>query len=82
MEAREPMDIDATIASLLDPAVKYSGKDLKKMMTTFLDKLPWLINRDLIDNAALEFVTDLNTKINRKKLCQGDLHDFDFDFDF
>ncbi|KAK6110548.1 MIF4G domain family protein [Brugia pahangi] len=49
---------------------KISGQDLKLMMLAFMEQLPWLINRDLIDKAALDFVTNLNTKNNRKKLCQ------------
>lgn len=49
---------------------KLSGQELKLMMNAFLEQLPWLINRDLIDKAALDFVTNLNTKNNRKKLCQ------------
>ncbi|MFH4979310.1 hypothetical protein AB6A40_006019 [Gnathostoma spinigerum] len=49
---------------------KISGQDLKLMMNAFTEQLPWLINRDLIDKAALDFVTNLNTKNNRKKLCQ------------
>uniref|UniRef100_A0A914ZPX4 MIF4G domain-containing protein n=2 Tax=Parascaris univalens TaxID=6257 RepID=A0A914ZPX4_PARUN len=51
-------------------ASKVSGQELKLMMNAFLEQLPWLINRDLIDKAALDFVTNLNTKNNRKKLCQ------------
>lgn len=38
------------------------------MMKAFINQLPTLVNRDLIDNAAIEFCQNLNTKSNRKKL--------------
>ncbi|VDN16986.1 unnamed protein product [Gongylonema pulchrum] len=65
----EVVDVNPAItASIMEP--KVSGQDLKTMTSEFLRRLPWLINRDLIDSAALDFVTNLNTSSNRKKLCQ------------
>lgn len=66
----ETVDVDPTAANRIE-ASRVSGQDLKIMMKGFLDQLPWLINRDLIDKAALDFVTNLNTKNNRRKLCQS-----------
>lgn len=63
--------MDPSIAVSRIEAPKISGQDLKLMMMAFMEQLPWLINRDLIDSAALDFVTNLNTKNNRKKLCQS-----------
>lgn len=59
------------MVEVADKLAKISGQTLKLMMTSFVEQLPWLINRDLIDKAALDFVTNLNTKKNRKKLCKG-----------
>ncbi|VDK63372.1 unnamed protein product [Onchocerca ochengi] len=63
-------EMDPSIALSRIEVPKISGQDLKLMMNAFMEQLPWLINRDLIDKAALDFVTNLNTKNNRKKLCQ------------
>ncbi|VDO27443.1 unnamed protein product [Onchocerca flexuosa] len=63
-------EMDPSIALSGIEVPKISGQDLKLMMNAFMEQLPWLINRDLIDKAALDFVTNLNTKNNRKKLCQ------------
>lgn len=65
----EPVEMVSAMITKIDTA-KMSGQELKLMMNAFLEQLPWLINRDLIDKAALDFVTNLNTKNNRKKLCQ------------
>lgn len=73
-EESQPEVSDATsVPKVLQvDASKVSGQELKLMMNAFLEQLPWLINRDLIDKAALDFVTNLNTKNNRKKLCQSE----------
>ncbi|KAL3982246.1 MIF4G domain family protein [Acanthocheilonema viteae] len=63
-------EMDPSVAVNRIEAPKISGQDLKLMMIAFMEQLPWLINRDLIDKAALDFVTNLNTRNNRKKLCQ------------
>ncbi|OUC43357.1 MIF4G domain protein [Trichinella nativa] len=39
-------------------------------MKSFIAKLPLLINRDLIDQAAIEYATHLNTKSNRRRLIK------------
>lgn len=39
-----------------------SGSTMKLMMDAYLKTLPTLVNRDLIDRAASDFVTNLNTK--------------------
>lgn len=48
-----------------------SGSLLKQMMDSYVTQLPNNINRDLIDRAAIDFVTNLNTKQNRKKLVKA-----------
>ncbi|KAI8428186.1 hypothetical protein MSG28_002421 [Choristoneura fumiferana] len=42
----------------------------KYALDAFLNELPNCINRELIDNAAVDFVLNLNTKNNRKKLTR------------
>lgn len=39
-------------------------------MMNYIKKLQQLVNRDLIDNAAIEFVQNLCSKLNRKILVQ------------
>ncbi|KRZ67531.1 Regulator of nonsense transcripts 2, partial [Trichinella papuae] len=39
-------------------------------MKSFIAKLPLLINRDMIDQAAIEYATHLNTKSNRRRLIK------------
>lgn len=48
-----------------------SGSTLKLLMDAFINELPKKVNRDLIDNAATDFVTNLNTPVNRKKLVKA-----------
>lgn len=43
---------------------------LRYALDAFLNELPNCINRELIDNAAVDFVLNLNTKNNRKKLTR------------
>lgn len=69
-EEEEMAEPPSEVVEIADRLTKISGQTLKLMMNSFLEQLPWLINRDLIDKAALDFVTNLNTKNNRKKLCQ------------
>ncbi|XP_034837774.1 regulator of nonsense transcripts 2 isoform X3 [Maniola hyperantus] len=42
----------------------------KYALDAFLNELPNCINREVIDNAAVDFVLNLNTKNNRKKLTR------------
>uniref|UniRef100_A0A0N5AUM2 MIF4G domain-containing protein n=1 Tax=Syphacia muris TaxID=451379 RepID=A0A0N5AUM2_9BILA len=69
-EEEEPLESSSEVVEAADKLNKISGQTLKLMMNSFLEQLPWLINRDLIDKAALDFVTNLNTRNNRRKLCQ------------
>lgn len=43
----------------------------KILMDTFLSSLLTCVNRDMIDKAAINFCTNLNTKFNRKKLVRA-----------
>lgn len=45
-----------------------SNANLKALMDVFIAQLPNCVNRELIDKAAKEFCTTLNTKLNRKRL--------------
>lgn len=67
----DSIDIDPSVVVNCIELPKISGQDLKLKMIAFMEQLPHLINRDLIDNAALDFVTNLNTRNNRRKLCQS-----------
>ncbi len=42
----------------------------KMQLDAFLDKLATCVSRDMIDNAAVDFCMNLNTKNNRKKLVK------------
>lgn len=42
----------------------------KMVLDAFLNNLPNCINREMIDNAAIDFLVTLNTKHNRKKLVR------------
>uniref|UniRef100_A0A914UNX1 MIF4G domain-containing protein n=1 Tax=Plectus sambesii TaxID=2011161 RepID=A0A914UNX1_9BILA len=55
----------------VDDSGHVSGSTLKLLMQAFVDQLPKLVNRDLIDHAAVDFVTNLNTKTNRRKLVRA-----------
>uniref|UniRef100_A0A5S6R1U7 MIF4G domain-containing protein n=1 Tax=Trichuris muris TaxID=70415 RepID=A0A5S6R1U7_TRIMR len=44
---------------------------LRQEMESFLIKLPNLINRDLIDQAAIDFATNMNSKANRRRLLKA-----------
>ena len=45
-----------------------ANANLKILMDSFIAQLPNCVNRELIDKAAKEFCTNLNTKMNRKRL--------------
>ncbi|XP_041980238.1 regulator of nonsense transcripts 2 [Aricia agestis] len=47
-----------------------SNMSNKYALDAFCNELPNCINRELIDNAAVDFVLNLNTKNNRKKLTR------------
>nr|CAD7392054.1 unnamed protein product [Timema cristinae] len=42
----------------------------KILLESFFTSLPQCVNREMIDNAAVDFVMTLNTKYNRKKLVK------------
>ncbi|PSN43999.1 Regulator of nonsense transcripts 2 [Blattella germanica] len=58
----EPDDIEE-----LESVISSSNKIL---MESFLTHLPNCVNREMIDSSAVEFVMNLNTKYNRKKLVK------------
>lgn len=47
-----------------------SGHATKQQFASFLQNLANCVNKELIDSAAIEFLLNLNTKNNRKKVCQ------------
>lgn len=53
--------------------VEVAGSDSrsKLMLSDLMTQLPSCCNRDTIDNMAIEFVLNLNTKHNRRKLARG-----------
>ncbi|XP_077976967.1 regulator of nonsense transcripts 2-like isoform X2 [Glandiceps talaboti] len=44
--------------------------NMKALLEAFLQKLPTCVNREFIDQAAVDFCMNLNTKANRKKLVK------------
>ncbi|XP_074025412.1 UPF2 regulator of nonsense mediated mRNA decay [Leptinotarsa decemlineata] len=60
------------------PAVEEETEDVatttasnKIVLEAFLNNLPNCVNREMIDNAAIDFLVTLNTKHNRKKLVRS-----------
>lgn len=50
--------------------VEVSNIGTKVVFETFIEQLPKCVNREMIDNLAIEFLIYLNTKNNRKKLVK------------
>jgi len=50
------------------PGGSGGGTSFKEQRDQFLERLPTLVNRDLIDQAAVDFVSNLNNKATRNKL--------------
>lgn len=50
--------------------VESSNIGTKVIFESFIEQLPKCINREMIDNLAIEFLINLNTKNNRKKLVK------------
>lgn len=50
--------------------VEVSNTGSKVVFETFIEQLPKCVNREMIDNLAIEFLIYLNTKNNRKKLVK------------
>ncbi|KAF4525965.1 hypothetical protein B566_EDAN000756 [Ephemera danica] len=59
-EVEEPEEAETTVTA-----------SNKIMMDAFLGHVMNCVSRDMIDNAASEFVISLNTKLNRKKLVKA-----------
>ena len=53
-----------------DADVPVSLQSNKVLLDSFLTTLTACVNREMIDSAAIEFSTNLNTKHNRKKLVR------------
>ncbi len=76
LEVDADADADADLVELQVAAkvhddedeVALSGSTQKLMMEAFVGQLPMLVNRDMIDVAATDLVTNLNTKPNCRKL--------------
>lgn len=59
-----------TVTDMEQEEAQPSNVSNKYALEAFLNELPNCINRELIDNAAVDFVLNLNTKNNRKKLTR------------
>lgn len=63
---------EAGAAGVVEDAEKAASDvvapNLRDQLNSFLDRLPTLVNRDLIDQAAVDFVSNLNNKASRNKL--------------
>ncbi|XP_026726876.1 regulator of nonsense transcripts 2 isoform X1 [Trichoplusia ni] len=59
-----------TVPDMDQEEAQPSNVSNKYALDAFLNELPNCINRELIDNAAVDFVLNLNTKNNRKKLTR------------
>lgn len=55
-----------------EPDTPVSLQSSKVLLDSFLNTLSNCVNREMIDSAAIEFATNLNTKNNRKKLVRYD----------
>lgn len=51
--------------------VEVSNSGTKVIFESFMEQLPKCVNREMIDNLAIEFLIYLNTKNNRKKLVKA-----------
>ncbi|KZS21903.1 Regulator of nonsense transcripts 2 [Daphnia magna] len=74
-QAKEEGDEDIKPAELEDEKddadVPVSLQSNKVLLDSFLTTLSACVNREMIDSAAIEFSTNLNTKHNRKKLVRA-----------
>lgn len=62
-ETQEPTEIE-------EPN-QHSNVSNKILLDAFLSHLPNCVNREMIDNAAVDFLMNLNTKHNKKKLIKA-----------
>ncbi|XP_018561643.1 regulator of nonsense transcripts 2 [Anoplophora glabripennis] len=65
-KSEDPPAVDEEIE---DPAATTASN--KIVLEAFLNNLPNCVNREMIDNAAIDFLVTLNNKHNRKKLVRG-----------
>lgn len=68
----EPVIVEEPAASSNDKTAggSHSGHATRQQFSTFLQNLANCVNKELIDSAAIDFLLNLNTKNNRKKLTQ------------
>ncbi|UJR26480.1 hypothetical protein I4U23_007807 [Adineta vaga] len=63
---------DTTLADIEDgPEEDVGANNIKLIMDNFITQLPTCVNREMIDKAARDFATNLNTKQNRKRLIKA-----------
>ncbi|XP_012145695.1 UPF2 regulator of nonsense mediated mRNA decay isoform X2 [Megachile rotundata] len=67
-ELEETEKVDEPEAEVEEPQVSKSNKIL---LDAFLAHLPNCVNREMIDNAAVHFLMNLNTKHHKKKLVKA-----------
>ncbi|CAF4639441.1 unnamed protein product, partial [Rotaria socialis] len=68
----EAEEEDATLVDIEDGVEEDVGaNNIKLMMDVFVTQLPTCVNREMIDKAARDFATNLNTKQNRKRLIKA-----------
>uniref|UniRef100_A0A0A9YP83 Nonsense-mediated mRNA decay protein 2 n=1 Tax=Lygus hesperus TaxID=30085 RepID=A0A0A9YP83_LYGHE len=65
----EPQKEDETLGN--DEPDDPASTNTKVVLDSFLNNLPSCVNREMIDNAAVEFVVFLNTKTSRRKLVKA-----------
>ncbi|EFN80650.1 regulator of nonsense transcripts 2 [Harpegnathos saltator] len=68
-ELEEAEKVEEAEAEVEEPQV--SNISNKIMLDAFLTHLPNCVNREMIDNAAVHFLMNLNTKHNKKKLVKA-----------
>lgn len=62
--------LNIILDSMFTEAEETGSTSIKQALEAFLNNLPTCINREMIDNAAVEFVVCLNTKTSRRKLIK------------
>lgn len=65
-KAEEPVPVEEEIEDNTSTTVSN-----KIILEAFLNNLPNCVNREMIDNAAIDFLVTLNTKHNRRKLVRA-----------
>uniref|UniRef100_A0A0K2VAN6 MIF4G domain-containing protein n=1 Tax=Lepeophtheirus salmonis TaxID=72036 RepID=A0A0K2VAN6_LEPSM len=72
ISAIDEIEVEAPVEIEEEPDEDGSVQNIsnKMMLNSFLANIPTCINREMIDNAAVEFCMSLNTKKNRLKLVK------------